>query len=170
MAGAPQPRFDQINLVVRDMKAMVAFYGILGIEVTREIATLALLAAAACASGRTGRERVGLFGFTFALWDLSYYVYLVVWIGFPRSLGDTDLYFLVPIAWYGPVGPTRGKARVLIDGKAVKVVNLQRSGFEASTILYTVSWKSAGRHTFEIEVIGTPGHKLVAIDELVVTE
>ena len=33
MAGAPQPRFDQINLVVRDMKAMVAFYGLLGIEV-----------------------------------------------------------------------------------------------------------------------------------------
>lgn len=74
------------------------------------------------------------------------------------------------IAWYGPVGPTRGKARILLDGKAVKVVNLRRSSFEASTILYSVSWKSAGRHTFEIEVIGTPGHKLVAIDELVVTE
>jgi hypothetical protein len=74
------------------------------------------------------------------------------------------------IAWYGPVGPTRGKARILIDGKAVKVVNLQRGRFEASTILYSVSWKSAGRHTFEIEVIGTPGHKPVAIDELVITE
>jgi hypothetical protein len=74
------------------------------------------------------------------------------------------------VAWYGPVGPTRGKARVLIDGKAVKVVNLKRSSFEASTILYSVSWKTAGRHTLEIEVIGTPGHKLVAIDELVVTE
>ena len=74
------------------------------------------------------------------------------------------------IAWYGPVGPTRGKARVLIDGKAVKVVDLKRSSFEASTILYSVSWKSAGRHTFELEVIQTPGHRLVAIDELVVTE
>jgi transglycosylase-like protein len=74
------------------------------------------------------------------------------------------------IAWYGPAGPTRGKARILIDGKAVKVVNLNRSSFEASTILYSVSWKSAGRHTLEIEVIGTPGDKLVAIDELVVTD
>jgi ribosome modulation factor len=74
------------------------------------------------------------------------------------------------IAWYGPVGPTRGKARILIDRKAVKVVNLQRSSFQASTILYSVSWKTAGRHTFEIEVIETPGHRLVAIDELVVTE
>ncbi len=74
------------------------------------------------------------------------------------------------IAWYGPVGPTRGKARILVDGKAVKVVDLKRAGFEASTVLYSVSWKAAGRHTFEIEVIETPGHRLVAIDELVVTE
>lgn len=74
------------------------------------------------------------------------------------------------VAWYGPVGPTRGKARILIDGRAVKVVNLRQSGFEPSSILYSVSWKTPGRHTFEIEVIGTPGHKLVAIDELVVTD
>jgi hypothetical protein len=74
------------------------------------------------------------------------------------------------IAWYGPVGPTRGKARILLDGEAVKVVNLRRSGFEASTILYSVSWATPGRHTFAIEVIGTPGHKLVAIDELVITD
>lgn len=74
------------------------------------------------------------------------------------------------IAWYGPVGPTRGKARILIDGKAVKVVDLRRSSFEASTILYSSSWTAAGRHTFKIEVIGTPGHRLVAIDELVITE
>lgn len=74
------------------------------------------------------------------------------------------------IAWYGPVGPTRGKARILIDGEAVKTVNLQRSGFEPSTILYSVSWKTPGRHTFTVEVIGTKGHRLVAIDEFVVTK
>lgn len=74
------------------------------------------------------------------------------------------------IAWYGPVGPTRGKARILIDGEAVRTVNLQRSGFEASTILYSVSWKTPGRHTFTVEVIETKGHRLVAIDEFVVTK
>lgn len=74
------------------------------------------------------------------------------------------------IAWYGPVGPTRGKARVYIDGVAVRTVNLQRGGFEASTILYSVTWKAPGRHTFAIEVIETKGRRLVAIDELVVTE
>jgi uncharacterized protein (DUF983 family) len=24
-------------------------------------------------------------------------------IGFPRRLTDTDIFFLVPVAWYGPV-------------------------------------------------------------------
>jgi hypothetical protein len=74
------------------------------------------------------------------------------------------------IAWYGPVGPTRGKARVSIDGVAVKTIDLKRSAFDPSTILYSASFKATGRHTLEIEVIGTPGHRLVAIDELVVTE
>ncbi|MDO8483605.1 MAG: transglycosylase family protein [Candidatus Limnocylindrales bacterium] len=74
------------------------------------------------------------------------------------------------IAWYGPVGPTRGKARISIDGVAVKTVNLKRSSFESTTILYSASWKTLGRHTLAIEVIGTPGHRLVAIDELVVTK
>jgi hypothetical protein len=74
------------------------------------------------------------------------------------------------IAWYGPVGPTRGKARVRIDGVAVKVVNLRRSTFDPTTVVYSASWKTAGRHTLEIEVLATPGHRPVAIDELVVTE
>jgi hypothetical protein len=74
------------------------------------------------------------------------------------------------IAWKGPVGPTRGKARVRVDGELVETVNLKRSSFEASTTIYSISWTTPGRHTFEIEVLVTPGHKPVAIDELVVSE
>jgi hypothetical protein len=73
------------------------------------------------------------------------------------------------IAWYGPVGPTRGKARIVIDGVAQKTVDLHRSSFQPRTLLYSRSWKSAGRHSLVIEVLSTRGHRLVAIDELVVT-
>jgi uncharacterized membrane protein len=73
------------------------------------------------------------------------------------------------IAWYGPVGPTRGKARILIDGEVAKTVDLNRSTFNPRAVLYSHSWKAAGRHSLVIEVLSTPGHKLVAIDELVVT-
>lgn len=74
------------------------------------------------------------------------------------------------IAWYGPLGPTRGTARVSLDGVVVKTIDLQRTSFKARAVLYSASWTAAGRHTLEIEVIETPGHRLVAIDELVVTE
>ena len=77
--------------------------GIYRTEYTREIATLALLLGAACGAGRTHRERLGLFLFTFAVWDMTYYGWLKLWTGFPQRLDSADLYFLVPIAWYGPV-------------------------------------------------------------------
>jgi hypothetical protein len=77
--------------------------GLLPIEFGREIATVLLLIGASCGAGRCGRERLGLFGYAFAVWDLTYYLCLFCWIGFPRSLQSTDIYFLVPIAWYGPV-------------------------------------------------------------------
>lgn len=77
--------------------------GILGIEITREMATLLLLLSAACAAGRNWIEKAALFGYTFTLWDMTYYLYLALWIGFPRSLLDTDIYFLIPTASYGPI-------------------------------------------------------------------
>ncbi len=81
----------------------MARHGFLALERSREIATLLLLAGAAWGGGQTGRERLAVFLYTFALWDESYYLFLLPWTGFPRSLSSTDLYFLVPIAWYGPV-------------------------------------------------------------------
>jgi hypothetical protein len=78
-------------------------YGILPLELSREAATLLLLFGAAWAGGRSLRERLAIFGYTFAVWDLGYYVFLAAWIGFPRRLTDTDIYFLLPTAWYGPV-------------------------------------------------------------------
>ena len=77
--------------------------GVLSMELGREIATLALLAGAAYAAGRTAWERWGVFWFTFAVWDLSYYAWLYLFTGFPRSLAATDIYFLLPRPLYGPV-------------------------------------------------------------------
>ena len=77
--------------------------GVYQTEYGREIATLLLLLGPAMAAGRTGRERLALFLYTFAVWDETYYLWLRLWTGFPQSLGSADIYFLVPIAWYGPV-------------------------------------------------------------------
>ena len=72
------------------------------------------------------------------------------------------------IVWYGPTGPTRGTARVFIDGRYAKTVDLRRSSFSAHVAVYSGSWATAGRHTIKIEVVGTSTHPMVAIDEFVV--
>jgi hypothetical protein len=69
------------------------------------------------------------------------------------------------IAWYGPVGPTRGKARVFIDGKAVATVDLRRSDFTARKLLFARPLSDA-RHTLKIVVISSG--RPVAIDDLLV--
>ena len=74
------------------------------------------------------------------------------------------------VIWYGPVGPTRGKARVLIDGTYVKTVNLYSSTFTARKAVFSKSWATAGAHTLGIEVVGTAGHPYVAIDGFTVVD
>ena len=72
------------------------------------------------------------------------------------------------IVWYGPVGPTRGKARILVDGVAVRTVDLHRSGFTGHAALFSRSWSAKGTHTLTIQVLGTKRHPMVAIDEFLV--
>jgi hypothetical protein len=70
------------------------------------------------------------------------------------------------IAWIGPVGPTRGTARVFIDGKAVANVDLRRSSFGARAMLFANSFSAGGTHTMKIVV--TSSGRPVAIDEIIV--
>jgi hypothetical protein len=71
------------------------------------------------------------------------------------------------VAWVGPAGPTRGRARVYIDGTSVGIVDLRRSVFKPRVTLFSKAWSRVGTHTLTIEVLdaGRP----VAIDEFVIT-
>ncbi len=86
-----------------ELSADMARHGLLRLEQSREIATLLLLFGAAWAGGQTARARLANFLYTFAVWDLTYYVFLAAFLPFARHLTATDIYFLVPFAWYGPV-------------------------------------------------------------------
>jgi hypothetical protein len=72
------------------------------------------------------------------------------------------------ISWIGPVGPTRGRARVYVDGKLVGTIDLRASRFAARRTLYATSWSTPGAHTLRIQVLVAAGRPVVAIDELVV--
>ena len=79
----------------------------------------------------------------------------------------TYSFYAKSVAWIGPVGPTRGKARVSVDGVVVGVVDMRRSSFKPQVNLFTRSWRRAGTHTLTIEVIGSG--RPVAIDQFVIT-
>ncbi len=72
------------------------------------------------------------------------------------------------VRWVGPLGPTRGAAEVLLDGRDVSTVNLWRPGFVPQATLYAHSFASSGRHTLTIRVLAAPGHPYVAIDAFVI--
>lgn len=71
------------------------------------------------------------------------------------------------ISWIGPSGPTRGSARVYVDGVLRATVSAYASRFTARSALFAISLPS-GRHSLTIEVLGTARHAVVAIDEFVV--
>jgi hypothetical protein len=72
-------------------------------EMVREAATLVMLLAVGFLAGRTWRARIGYFAIAFGVWDIFYYVFLKIICGWPHSLLDWDILFLLPLPWWGPV-------------------------------------------------------------------
>jgi hypothetical protein len=74
-----------------------------GIEATREVATLVMLATVAALAGRNWWERAAALLLAFGIWDSIYYLGLEVLAQWPPSLLTQDVYFLLPVPWGGPV-------------------------------------------------------------------
>jgi len=78
--------------------------GALGnVELWREAATLVMIAALGVLAGRTWRRRAGYAALAFGAWDIFYYVFLRLISGWPRTLLDWDILFLLPLPWWAPV-------------------------------------------------------------------
>ena len=75
----------------------------LNIEMTREAATIIMLVAIAFLCGSTWIEKGVFFLWTFAFWDLFYYLSLYILIKWPPSLATIDVLFLIPKPWIAPV-------------------------------------------------------------------
>ena len=73
------------------------------IEIGREAATLAMLLGVAVLAGTDRWERFLVFCVSFGVWDLFYYVWLRLLLGWPPSLLTWDVLFLIPVPWIGPV-------------------------------------------------------------------
>lgn len=73
------------------------------VELWREASTLVMIATLGMLAGRTWRHRVGYAALAFGAWDIFYYVFLRIMTGWPRTLLDWDILFLLPLPWWGPV-------------------------------------------------------------------
>ncbi len=73
------------------------------IEIGREAATIVMIASVGVLAGRSRLERLAWVAVTFGAWDIGYYAWLYVFAGWPPSPATTDLLFLIPVPWAGPV-------------------------------------------------------------------
>ena len=73
------------------------------IEKSREVATIIMLVAIAIIAGSGWIERAVFFLWTFAFWDLFYYLSLYILIKWPPKLTTIDVLFLIPKPWIAPV-------------------------------------------------------------------
>jgi hypothetical protein len=77
--------------------------GIAMIEFLREFATIVMLLSIGIITGKNILQKFAYSIFSFALWDLFYYLFLKILIGWPESFITWDILFLIPVPWIGPV-------------------------------------------------------------------
>jgi hypothetical protein len=96
-------------------------------ELVRELATMLMLAAIGLAYARNSRQWLAGFMIAFGVWDVFYYVFLKLFVGWPASLWTWDLLFLIPVPWSGPViTPVLVSAAMIVIG--IVILNRELSG------------------------------------------
>ena len=89
-------------------------------EVIREAATMIMLFTVGWLAGRTWRSRLAFTLLAFGVWDIAYYIWLIPLTGWPSSLTDWDILFLIPLPWWGPVwAPVSIAALMILFGVTV---------------------------------------------------
>ena len=127
----PMLSLQQVRVAGPDMVRMT------GTEITREAATLLMLAAVGAAAGCNSRQWFAFFLIAFGAWDISYYTFLKVLIDWPKSLLAWDILFLIPVPWSGPV---LAPALVALTMVGTGIANLWRESTHPSIRLRTIHW------------------------------
>jgi hypothetical protein len=128
--------------------------------VGREAATLVLILTGAWLFGNIRQERIAYFLIIFAIWDIFYYVWLKVLLGWPATLLDWDILFLIPMVWASPVlYPVLVSLAMFAfavailyrcaQGRPLTVTYTDWLGWSASLLIIVVSFCLGGTHIAE---------------------
>jgi len=74
----------------------------LQVELARELGTLIIILCVAWLAEKNFTRVFAAFLFIFGLWDIFYYVWLKLVLGWPVSWLEWDVLFLIPWPWLGP--------------------------------------------------------------------
>lgn len=74
----------------------------LSIELAREGATVVMILSVALLAEKGFTRIFAAFVYVFGLWDICYYIWLKLMIGWPQSWLEWDVLFLIPWPWLGP--------------------------------------------------------------------
>jgi hypothetical protein len=125
-------------------------------ELIREAATLIMLAAVGFLSGNTTRKRLGYSLIAFGIWDIFYYIFLQIICGWPKSLFDWDILFLIPLPWWGPVlAPMLIAMLMIIWGSSVTVLHLKPRNVSNAARYYCTVGIFLALYVFMQDSLGT---------------
>jgi len=99
------------------------------IEIGREAASIIMLVAFAGLAGTRLWERFGYFIAAFGIWDIFYYIWLKAAIGWPSSLFEPHILFLIPVPWTGPV-IAPALVSILLTGFGIAILSRSARGVE----------------------------------------
>lgn len=104
-------------------------------ELLRELSTLIILASIAFLAGTSSRQRFAWFFYTFAVWDIFYYVFLKLLLNWPESLLTWDILFLLPTTWVGPViAPVVVSFTMIVFAAVLLVIDRKQPSFRSGKL------------------------------------
>lgn len=107
-------------------------------ELYREAATLIMILAVSVLAAKIWLHRFAWFLIVFGAWDITYYLFLKILLGWPESLRTTDILFLLPIMWTGPViAPVINSLTMIL---MASVILYDRKGSMPVTGLTSITW------------------------------
>jgi hypothetical protein len=123
----------------------------LAVEIGREVATIAMLGAVALGVAENAGQWAAAFVIAFGTWDITFYIFLRVLLGWPASLFTWDILFLVPVPWAGPVlAPVLVSAVMIaagiwhlwseVRGRPVRIGGGHWSGILAGAVVIVISF------------------------------
>ena len=110
------------------------------VEIGREAATIFMLISVAALSGKRFWEKFAYFLICFGFWDIFYYIWLKIAIGWPSSLLDWDILFLIPLPWIGPViAPVTIAIMMILAGLLITFLYKRGYDFQPSSLAWVLT-------------------------------